>query len=141
MRQIAPYLNFDGDCAEAMAFYQQCLGGELFAMTFADAKLGTAPEHDGRVMHARLTLAGDAMLMASDTMPGMSAPLVRGTNAWVHLACDDDAEVDARFAALADGGTPTMAPHDAFWGARFAMLTDRFGVQWMLNHERVPAAV
>ncbi|HEY8311990.1 MAG TPA: VOC family protein, partial [Gemmatimonadaceae bacterium] len=56
------------------------------------------------------------------------------------VTCDNDEEVDTLYRPLVEGGTETMAPHDAFWGARFAMLTDRFGINWMLNHERTPFA-
>jgi PhnB protein len=139
MREITPYLNFDGDCRAAMTFYQQCLGGELYVMSFAEANTGAPPEHGDRVMHARLR-AGGALLMASDTMPGSDQPLVRGSDVWLHLGCESDAEVDERFAKLADGGTAVMAPQDTFWNARFGMVVDRYGFRWMLNHEHAPAA-
>ncbi|MBV9774443.1 MAG: VOC family protein [Gemmatimonadetes bacterium] len=133
MREIHAYLNFDGNCREAMTFYQQCLGGELHVMTFGEGQPDSPPETKDRVIHARLTKER-AMLMASDTMPGM--PFRQGTNVWLSLDCESAEEVDSLYAALAEGGNGTMPPHDSFWGARFAMLTDRFGTNWMFNHEK-----
>ncbi|MEP6692302.1 MAG: VOC family protein [Gemmatimonadaceae bacterium] len=134
MKEVSAYLNFDGTCREAMTFYQSCLGGELFVMTFGDSNFGETPEDKKRLIHARLK-SGPTMVLASDTMPGM--PLHAGNNVWLHLTCERDDEVDTTYAALSAGGKPIMPPHDAFWGARFAMFADRFGINWMLNHERV----
>ena len=132
MKEINAYLNFDGNCHEAMTFYQRCLGGKLDVMTFKDAPMDSPPGAESRVMHAHLA-SGSAILMASDTMPGM--PFQQGNNVYLNINCDEPAEVDRLCAALADGGRITMAPDNAFWGSRFAMLTDRFGVNWMLNAE------
>jgi PhnB protein len=133
MNAITPYLNFDGTTREAMTFYQQCLGGELFTMGFEEHGFAKTEEEKQRLIHARLT-NGRFSLMASDTMPG--SQLNEGNNVWLHVDCESDAEVDALYAKLIEGGSEVMGPHDAFWGARFAMLHDRFGCNWMLNHER-----
>jgi PhnB protein len=132
MTPVAAYLNFDGDCREAMTFYRDALGGELETMDFAQGEFEVPPEAADRVLHACLT--GDGfMLMASDTMPG--APHVVGTNVSLYLSCGSEAQVAARFAALAAGGTSTMPPAPVFWGAYFGMLVDRFGISWMLSHD------
>lgn len=132
MKEITPYLNFDGNCREAMTFYQQCLGGELNITTFGESGFDSPGETRDRLMHARLT-GGSTLLMASDTMPGMQYQ--QGNNVWLSLACESAEEVDKLYPVLSDGGKGTMAPNDPFWGGRFAMLTDRFGVHWMLSHE------
>lgn len=133
MKEINPYLNFDGDCRAAMTFYQQCLGGELEVMTFGDAPGMDSPtEAKERVMHARLA-SGAGVIMASDTMPG--TPHQPGNNVHLSINCEAPGDVDRLHAALAEGGRSVMAPQDTFWGARFAMLTDRFGINWMLNAE------
>ena len=134
MKVITPYLNFDGNCREAMTFYQRCLGGELYVMTVGEGQPDSPPEAKDRLIHARLT-KGSMILMASDTMPGM--PLYAGNTVHLNIVCESDAEVDTLYAALVDGGKAVMPPEDAFWNARFAMLIDRFGMHWMLNHERV----
>lgn len=133
MRRILPYLAFDGNCREAMTFYQGCLGGELEVMTFGDAPMETPPGQEERVVHAALT-AGPVLLMASDTLPGME--YARGDAVSVYLDCESDEEVEALFRSLSEGGRRTMPPEDAFWGARFAMCSDRFGIQWMLSHAK-----
>lgn len=135
MKSIQPYLNFDGNAREAMTFYRECLGGTLDIQTFADAHIPTPPGAEQRVMHARLT-AGPVVIMASDIMPG--SQFVQGTNVHLNIDCDSVEELDRVFAALGQGGTVTMPLADQFWGARFGMLTDRFGVHWMLNcyHKR-----
>jgi PhnB protein len=128
------YLNFDGNCRQAMTFYGKCLGAEPNFTTFAQgppdiAAMGKdAPDH---ILHTELH-SGPVVLMASDTMPGM--PFVRGNNFSISLTCDTLAEMERLFAALGEGGKVTMAMHDAFWGGRFGMLADQFGVQWMLSY-------
>lgn len=133
MKEITPYLIFAGNCREAMEFYAKCTGGELSVMTYGEAEEKTPPDQKHWLIHARLA-KGSTVLMASDSHSGM--PVNKGNNVWLSFACETDGEVETLFASLSAGGKPFMPPHDAFWGARFAMLTDRFGIDWMLNHER-----
>lgn len=132
MKSFITYLNFDGNAREAMTFYQKCLDAELQIQTFKDAKMDAPKGADNRVMHARLA-KGSAVLMASDTMPGM--PYKQGTNFSITIECDSVAEEEKLFKALGGGGKVTMPLQDTFWGARFGMLTDKFGINWMLNTE------
>ncbi|MDB4878478.1 MAG: hypothetical protein JWM41_4924 [Gemmatimonadetes bacterium] len=132
MKAFLPYLNFDGNTAEAMKFYQKCTGGELDIQTFADVKAPTPPGAENRVMHARLT-KGSAVLMASDTPPGKT--WTPGDNIWVNCDCDSVDEIEKVFAAFTEGGTVVMPLEDQFWGARFGMISDKFGVNWMFNCE------
>jgi PhnB protein len=128
------YLNFDGNCREAMTFYGKCLGAEPNFTTFAQGPpevAAMAKNAADRILHTELH-SGPVVLMASDTMPGM--PFVRGNNFSISLTCDTLAEMERLFAALGEGGKVTMAMHDAFWGGRFGMLADQFGVQWMLSY-------
>ena len=90
------------------------------------------PGSENRVMHARIT-KGSAVLMASDSMPGH--PFSQGTNFSVNIDCDTTDELDRYFTAMSEGGRVNMPPQDTFWGARFGMLTDKFGVNWMFNCE------
>jgi PhnB protein len=132
MKAFQPYLNFDGNTREAMTFYKDCLDAELFIQTFGEAQAGGPPGSEDRVLHARLT-KGSAILMASDTMPGM--PFTIGSNFHVNIDCESVAEIDRYFAAFSEGANVTMPLQDTFWGARFGMITDRFGVNWMFNCE------
>src|SRR5436190_17419284 len=132
MKGIITYLNFDGDCGPAMTFYQKCLGAELHMMPFSQAPGDIPPDAKERIMHARLT-KGNAVLMASDTFPGM--PFQPGNNVYINLDCESLEEIEIVFNALSDKGKVTMPLHDAFWGARFGTLTDQFGIHWMFNFE------
>ncbi|MEP6534172.1 MAG: VOC family protein [Bryobacteraceae bacterium] len=125
MKALVTYLNFDGNCKEAMTFYGKCLNAELFLMPFE------APSD--RTMHANLSRGGASILMASDTMPG--CPFLPGNNFSVSVHCESMPEIQQLFGAIAEGGKVTMPLQDVFWGAHFGMLTDRFGVNWMFNYE------
>jgi PhnB protein len=133
MKEITTYLTFEGNCREAMTFYQKCLGAELYVMTFAETPCNAPKEAKDRLAHARLT-KGPAVLMASDTMPGM--PFQQGNNFSVALDCESLEEIERLFAAIGENGKVTMPLNDAFWGARFGMLKDQFGINWMFSFEK-----
>ena len=132
MKAITAYLNFDGKTREAMTFYQKILGGNLNIQTFGDVKAPGPPGSENRVIHAGL-MSDSARLMASDTMPGM--PFIQGNNVHLNIDCDNVAEIERLFAGFSEGGQVTMPLQDQFWGARFGMLIDKFGVHWMFNCE------
>ncbi|HEX2723023.1 MAG TPA: VOC family protein [Gemmatimonadaceae bacterium] len=132
MKGTNTYLNFDGETREAMTFYAKCLDAQLDIQSFKDAGMSGPPGTEDRIIHARLA-KGSAVLMASDTMPGMS--FTKGNNFWINIDCDDPAEQDRLFAAFGEGGKVLMELQDQFWGARFGMLTDKYGVGWMFNCE------
>jgi PhnB protein len=134
MKAIVTYLNFDGNCREATKFYQQCLGGELSIMPFSEAPGDFPKEAKDRVMHARVTKDGTTLLMASDTMPGSN--FIQGTNFSISIDCQSAEETDRLFNAFSENGQITMPLQDAFWGARFGMLRDKFGINWMFNFEK-----
>ena len=137
---VEPYLSFAGRCEEAMGFYRDALGAELeFLMRFDEAPEapppGMVPEGWGRkVMHASLRI-GACRVMASDGCGG--APSFTGFS--LSLTLPTVAELDRAFAALSAGGQVTMPLGKTFWSARFGMLTDRFGVGWMLTVPVSPA--
>jgi PhnB protein len=133
MKEVVTYLNFDGNCREAMQFYAKCLGAELQMTPFSDVPGNPAPAAKDRIVHARLTKGTSALLLASDTQPGM--PLQQGNNFSVSVQCESVQEIDKLFAALGENGKVSMPLQDTFWGARFGMLTDRFGIQWMFNFD------
>ena len=134
IKQLNPYLNFNGTAAQAIKLYEKALGAKTESqMGWADAPGQPAtPETKDRVMHARLRI-GDGVVMVSDSQPGM--PVTAGNNMHVTLDFDDAADMARRFDALAAGGKITMPLQDTFWGAKFGMLTDAHGVSWMFNCE------
>ena len=136
MFAIHPYLQFDGNAREAFECYAKWLGADLRVFTYGDSPTPGPPEAKDRVIHARLLRNGAAILMASDFPLGME--FRRGHGCAVSVACENADEVDRLFVNFSDGATISMPPQDTFWNARFAMLTDRFGVEWMFNFEKVP---
>ncbi len=129
------YLNFDGDCAEALKFYEQHLGGKIVMMSTFDSipdPASVPPGMEKKVLHARILL-GDALLMASDTPPGIHQPM---RSVYLSLSLDSDEEAERLYALLTDGGEIFMKMEETFFAHRFAMLRDKFGTSWMLIHER-----
>jgi len=134
MKEIVTYLNFDGNCREAMTFYGKCLGCELHLTPFSEMPGDFPKEAKDRIMHARLTKGPAPILMASDTMPGM--PFQQGNNVWVSVHCESLSEIERFFTALGEKGSVRMPLQDTSWSARFGMLTDQFGIHWMFNFEQ-----
>ena len=135
MQWINGYLTFDGNCREAMEFYKKCLDAELEIMPVMDEHGKPKLGEDGkeRIMHAKLS-GGGGLLMASDAMGGM--PVQAGNNFSLAIQNESAEEQDRFFAALGEGGKVTMPLQDTFWGARFGMLTDQFGIHWMFNLDK-----
>lgn len=133
--QIQPYLFFEGRCEEALDFYRGALGAEiLMLMRYKDspeppAPGCIAPGSEEKVMHASFRI-GEATVMASD---GMCSGKASFSGFSLSLDAASEAEVDRLFDALATGGTVQMAPAKTFWSPRFSMVTDRFGVAWMVS--------
>jgi PhnB protein len=132
MLQLDTYLFFDGNCADAMRFYERTLGGKLDLMTFGQSPMAsqTKPGDAERTLHARLTLA-DGVLMASDSPSEQPYEGMKGFS--VSLMYPTAAEGKRMFDALAQGGKVTMPMAKTFWAEGFGMLEDRFGTPWMVN--------
>ena len=130
---INAYLVFNGNCEEAFKFYAQCLRAELAMLQ----RFGDTPGCEDlpasvrdKIMHVRLQ-AGDQVLMASDNHPDHPYEGIKGCS--IALAVEREDEAERIFGELAHGGTVTMPMQETFWAKRFGMLTDRFGVPWMIN--------
>jgi PhnB protein len=129
-----PFLTFNGNCRDAMKFYESCFDGELFLMTVGEAPGDFPVEAKDLVMHSTLRnsrAVSGVLIAAADSWAG--APYHPGNNFSVLLEFDDLEENQRVFDALGQAGNVTMPLQDMFWGARFGMLTDQFGVQWMFN--------
>ena len=127
---VSPYLNFNGNTAEAMRFYQSILGGDLNIQTFADAGMAQNDNEKNLTLHAALTSNG-ITLFASDGRP--NAKVVFGDNVHPSLQGSDSERLTGHFNGLAAGGNVDMPLAKQFWGDTFGMLTDKFGVHWMVN--------
>jgi PhnB protein len=134
MMELSPYLLFNGDCEPAFKYYEKHLGGKIEAMMPHEGS--PAAEHvpaewRNKILHARMTV-GDQVLMASDVPPG-DYHQPQGFS--VSLGIKDVADAERIFHALAEGGKVTMPLEQTFWALRFGMVTDRFGIPWMINCE------
>ena len=133
--QVQPYLFFNGKCDEAIAFYRQAVGAEVqMVMRFEEAPDPPPPGmlppgSENKVMHAQLRI-GDTVVMASD---GECSGNPKFDGFSLAVAVRDAAAAERVFQALADGGQVKMPLGKTFWSERFGMLTDRFGIGWMVN--------
>ena len=130
------YLTFNGNAAEALAFYAQCLGGKVsFSMTFGESPMAgeTPADYKDKIMHAMLEARGHR-LMASDAPPGYPFGGYKGFT--LSVQARDVKEGEALFKALGAGGKATMPYGVTFWSPGFGMLEDKFGVPWMVNTDQ-----
>jgi len=137
MKTINPYLIFNGNAEEAFTLYQSIFGGELEKVRFSDMP-GTekmADDEKSRMAHIALPLAGnDQILMASDSMKSTEVNLVE--NGAFHVCIEPESREEAEYIynQLSENGKVFMPLAEAAWAELSAMLTDRFGVQWMINY-------
>jgi PhnB protein len=139
MTQAIAYLGFDGNCADAMRFYEQALRGRIeVMMSGADSPIAAQmpKEFAQRILHARLVLPGGGTLYAGDSPGHVPYEGIKGVS--ITLDYDSVAEAEQVFAALAAGGQVTMPMQSAFWARRWGMLIDRFGTPWIVNGEPIP---
>jgi PhnB protein len=136
MTTLCPYIKFnDGKCREAMEFYKGVFGGQVEYMTIGDSPMGKdmPPEKQGYIMHSELS-SESIKFFGSDMMRDKA---IIGDNVGVALQCASEEELRTHFAALSEGGEVFMAPETAFWGGVFGMLTDKYGVEWMMNYQKI----
>ncbi|GAA1680038.1 VOC family protein [Kribbella yunnanensis] len=129
--RLNPYIQFDGSAREALEFYKDVFGGELTTSTFGEFGAGHGPDDDSKLMHGQLETPSGFTLMAADTPQGMSYN--PGENISVSLSGDDGDDLRGYFTQLSDGGKVTVPLEKQMWGDEFGQLTDRFGINWMLN--------
>ncbi|WP_146926354.1 VOC family protein [Cellulomonas xylanilytica] len=128
---LNPYLSFRDNARDAMEFYRTVFGGELTLSTFGDFGASDDPAEAGKIMHGQLESPGGLVLMGADTPAGMER--ATQSNISVSVSGQDLAELQGYWDRLAEGGTIQEPFAQAPWGATFGMLTDRFGVAWMIN--------
>jgi PhnB protein len=136
---VITYIHFlDGQAEEALNFYKAVTGGEIIMVSrVGDGPLDVPAHLKNRIMHARLQI-GETVLYLSDTFDENKT--VKGNNIALSLHVGSPAEVDELFGKLSQDGKAILPPNDAFWGARFSMLQDKFGVNWMVSCELEPTA-
>ena len=131
--KLNPYLHFDGNAEEALNFYKDALGGEIAMLgRYGDSPMPADEDWKNKIMHSRLVF-DDNTIMISDTFKGTVAK--KEGNVQLNVNVETLDQINKVFAKMAEGGKVTMELQDTFWGARFGMLKDKFGVDWMFNHE------
>ena len=135
MSQIKVYLTFNGNCREAMHFYQEILGGELMFQTVGETPISDQmpPQMKDSILHSTLT-NGKLEILASD-MVGEKG-LIHGTAISMMLDCGSEEEIRKFYENLSEGGTATHPIETTFWGALFGDLTDKYGHQWLLHYDQ-----
>jgi len=133
--KLNTYLTFNGNCRAAMEYYKNVLGGEFEGgiKTFADGgeHMKYKPKDADKIMHVHLK-TDDFSIMGSDNV-GDQFPFIGGNNFSMSLTIDDENKAQKTFDRLADKGKTMMPLADAFWGGKFGMLVDQFGIQWMVS--------
>ena len=132
--KLFPYLNFNGNCEEALNFYKEAFDGEIIQLgRYGESPMKSPEEIKDKIIHGRLQF-GDVLIMASDAMNKNGVN--NGDNISLSIECDTNDQLEKVFTKMSEGGKITMPLQDQFWGAKFGMLTDKFGFHWMFNCEK-----
>jgi len=130
--KLAPYISFQGNCEDALGFYNAIFNGKVTIEQRYDVPEMNAPEeYRDKVLHASLQFR-DNVLFASDTFPGQKAKKAGG-NVSLSILVDDKEEGGRIFDSLAEGGKVHHAYEKQFWGDWHGNLTDKYGIRWMVN--------
>jgi len=135
--KVNPYLAFPGNCREAMNFYKNSLEGELEILEFEDSPMEVPEQHKNKILHSKLEF-GESIIMASDIMPGQNVNF--GDSMSIAVSAESEENGEKYFSKLSEGGKVIMPFEDAFWGAKFGMLQDKFGVRWMVDCTKTDSA-
>jgi PhnB protein len=138
MATVNIYLTFNGNCEEAFNFYKSVFGGEFpylgrFNEMPADVGVSLSAEAGNKIMHVSLPISKETLLMGSDTGGEWAQSFRQGNNFSISVSADTKEEVEKIFNALAAGGTVTMPLGKTFWSESYGMLTDKFGINWMVG--------
>lgn len=138
MLKLNPYLNFTGNCEEAFNFYKSVFGGEFsYIGRFKDmpADYKVDPSETEKIMHISLPMGEGNILMGSDVPASMADTYRLGSNISLTVSPDSENEAQRIFNQLSEGGIVTMPLDKTFWGSLFGMLTDKYGINWMVDYE------
>ena len=135
--RLNPYISFGNNAKEALTFYESVFGGELTLSTFGEAGMPVEPAESELIMHGQLESPTNLVLMAADTPSHMTR--TPGDNVAVSLSGDDEAELTGYWERLTDGASISVPLEKAPWGDTFGMLTDKFGINWLVNISGAPA--
>lgn len=130
---VIPYLNFEGQAEEALNFYKNIFDGAITMMSrYSDAPMPVDEDWKNKVMHARLKF-GNSIIYISDGPKNYKSS--KDGNIQLSVDVSDENKIEEVFNKMAEGGQVTMPLANQFWGAKFGMLKDKFGIGWMFNCE------
>ena len=134
---VQAYINFDGNCKEAVEFYSRVFNTEapqfmLYGDFHEESDFDQDEAAKQLVMHTNLTISGSTV-MFSDVPPGM--PLIKGNNISLTVVSRDENEIRSAYEKLKDGGSVIMELQETFWSKCYANVTDKFGIAWQLSLE------
>ena len=136
---IVTYVSFNGNTEQAFDFYKSALGGEITNIQrFGDSPQGgqMADADKKKIMHIALEAPDGVKLMGNDFLDFMGEPFKAGNNFSLSFHPDSEEVADKLFNSLSAGGTVTVPMSKAPWGDYFGMFTDKFGIKWMINHQK-----
>ncbi|AVI51117.1 VOC family protein [Pukyongia salina] len=140
MATINSYITFNGNCEEAFNLYRSVFGGEFATISKFrdmpdDPKYPVSEEDKDKIMHVSLPISQETVLMGSDTGAEWGKQFKQGNNFSISINANSREEADTFFKALSQDGEVVMPMSDTFWESYFGMLTDRFGIQWMVSYD------
>jgi len=140
MATVNIYLTFNGNCEEAFKFYKSVFGGEFpYIGRFKDMPAGEGPKlkpgEENRIMHVSLPISKETILMGCDTGGEWASGYLQGNNFSISINADSKEEAEKLFKGLSTGGKVTMPLSKTFWSECFGMLTDKFGISWMVSFD------
>ena len=136
MLGVSPYIGFTGNCRQAIEFYKTALGAEvLFTQTVGESPMSNMGPAEN-IMHCTIKIGVSTIMMSDDARPEAGA--ARDSNISLALGLNDTERARQLFDNLADGGSVIMPLGKTYWAEAFGMVTDKFGVKWMVNCDAPP---
>lgn len=134
MKHVTPYLFFNGNCEEALNFYKECFDGEIANIgRFGDSPMEVPESNKNKIIHSEFKFQGGT-IMASDQMDSTTdAAETESSRVQLSLEFEDAVKMEETFDKLKQDGEITMDLKEQFWGDKFGMLTDKYGIKWMFN--------
>ena len=138
MTTVNSYLTFNGNCLEAFEWYKSVFGGEFnYVGRYSDMPEGegfpVSPGEENRIMHISLPISQETTLMGCDTGGETASNFISGNNFSIFITAESKGKADELFNSLSASGQVSMPMSSMFWGDYFGMLTDRFGINWMVS--------
>jgi len=137
MKQVNPYINFNGNTEEAFKFYQNVFGGELQLVRFKDLKddnMGVTGDNLNKIAHVALPIGENTLLMGDDGPAVFGQPFSENSNFSINLEAESAEETEQLFNALSEGGQEDMPLQRTEWAEKFGICTDQFGVKWLTSY-------